>query len=588
MKYSISVPQPSTHYVELELIIDNVEGELLELQLPSWRPGRYELGNFAKNIQHWNAFDADGNKLKHLKVTKDLWHLETKGAKQVIVKYNYYAAQADAGACWADEHMLYINPVHCMLYVPERINEQCEVQLNIPADWKIACGLKSVDHILHADNFHALVDAPFIASPTLLHESYEVNNIPFHIWIQGDCNLEWVRIIKDYKAFTVVQLEMMKTFPAKDYHFLLLILPYRFYHGVEHTNSTVLALGPGYQLMKEELYTDLIGVASHELFHAWNVKTIRPADMYPYHYTSENYSRLGWVYEGFTTYYGDLFLARSGFFSAKNYFNEINLRLQRHMDNYGRFNLSVADSSFDTWLDGYSPGVPNRKTSIYDEGSLIALMLDQFIRKSSAHKHSLDDVMRSLYNDFALKQRGYVEHDVKTLVEYFAGKPADEIFNRFINGNESYENYLQELLDDAGCYISKSKSSLFFEERFGFKINAEGVVLKVSAIAPGSPADKSGLSKDDEVICVNDFKVENNLDDLIRFAIDKQLKIAPLSLGEGQGVRLDVFTQKKKRVLNIQATEETFYNRYKIELIKDATNKQQENFRDWTGINPKS
>ena len=198
-------------------------------------------------------------------------------------------------------------------------------------------------------------------------------------------------------------------------------------------------------------------------------------------------------------------------------------------------------------------------------------MIDLFIRKNSNHKNSLDDVMRSLYDDFALKHHGYTEHDVKTLIEYFATQPADEIFNRYINGTESYENYLQGLLHEVGCYISKAKSPLIYEEQLGFKTIAEGQTLKVNAVAPDSPAAKAGLSKEDELICVNDFKVENNLDDLLRFATGKEIK-------------LEVFTQKKKRLLNIQASDTTFYNRHQVELIKDATIEQQKYFTQWTGI----
>src|SRR5437762_8327636 len=169
--------------------------------------------------------------------------------------------------------------------------------------------------------------------------------------------------------------------------------------------------------MKEEFYVDFIGVVSHELFHVWNVKTIRPAEMTPYDYTKENYSRLGFVYEGVTTYYGDLFLVRSGVYSISQFFAELNVRIQKHFDNYGRFNLSVADSSFDTWLDGYTPGIPNRKTSIYDEGCLIALMTDLLIRRYTQNKKSLDDVMKTLYFDFAKLHHGYAEHDYTKVVE---------------------------------------------------------------------------------------------------------------------------------------------------------------------------
>ncbi|MBL0096926.1 MAG: hypothetical protein IPP46_10850 [Bacteroidetes bacterium] len=289
------------------------------------------------------------------------------------------------------------------------------------------------ENVLHAKDVHELLDSPFFAAKALHHRSYSVNDYVFHIWLYGEARPDWNKILHDFEAFTKVQLEMMHAFPVPEFHFLVLLLPFPFYHGVEHTASTVLALGPGYKLMQKEMYTDLLGVASHELFHVWNVKTLRPKDFVVYDYTRENYSRLGWVYEGFTTYYGDLFLARSGYFNTDEFFSEINQRLQRHFDNYGRYNSSVAESSFDTWLDGYVPGAPARKTSIYDEGCLIALLLDLYIRRSSDGKHALDDLFKQLYHDFAPGGKGYRESDVLRLaISYSDAGVGKILINVFI------------------------------------------------------------------------------------------------------------------------------------------------------------
>ncbi len=572
MHYHISSPQPDSRFIEVVLTIDNINDDSIVLHLPSWRPGRYELGNFAKNIQQWVAFDSQDNHLPFHKTNKDTWHIETKDVSKIIVKYNYYSAQPDAGGCWTDKELLYLNPVHFCFYVDDRLHLPCMLQLNISANWQVATGLLNKgNNLFQAADFHELVDCPVMASPKLQHHSYEVNDINFNVWISGECKPDWERLLKDFKAFTITQMEMMKTFPANEYHFLLLILPFKFYHGVEHTNSTVLALGPGYRLMEEELYNDLIGVASHELFHAWNIKTIRPVQMLPYYYSKENYSSLGWVYEGFTTYYGDLFLARCGSFNLQQYLIELNARLQKHMDNYGRFNLSVAESSFDTWLDGYVAGIPNRKTSIYDEGSLIALMLDLFIRKNSSGKNSLDNVMLALYNDFALQNRGYREQDIQSLVENLGGADAEEIFELYINGRNSYNFLLQELLTDVGCYISSKPSPKSSERYFGFRTFVEGTVTKILQIAPSSPAEMAGLNKDDEVICVNNIKVENNLQDLINYF-------------EGKEITLEVFTQKQKRVLQIQSGNHEYYPGYFLSLINDATDVQKRNFKEWCGL----
>ena len=220
---------------------------------------------------------------------------------------------------------------------------------------------KKEDKILAAENYEQLVDSPLIASPNLKLASYEVNGIPFYIWIQGDCTPDWSRIIQDFTAFTQEQITLFGDFPVQDYHFLNQLLPYKYYHGVEHSNSTVITLGPAELLMSKSLYKDFVGVSLHELFHTWNIKKIRPQEMMPYDYTQENYFRTGYVAEGLTTYYGDYLLARAGVYTADEYFEELNGVLSKHFNDYGHQHYSVADSSFDLWLDGYKPGVPDRK-----------------------------------------------------------------------------------------------------------------------------------------------------------------------------------------------------------------------------------
>jgi predicted metalloprotease with PDZ domain len=317
MKYIISYTEPHHHYIDIEFIVEDVTSTTLQFQLPSWRPGRYELGNFAKNVQKWVAFNQAGQPLKYTKISKDLWEVQTENATAIHIKYNYYAADLNAGSTFLDESVLYMNPVNCCIYVPGRIQEQCLVELQLPADYSIACGLNQ-EHVsdelkristLTAANFHELADSPFIASPSLKHSKIVVDNTDFHLWFQGECMPVWEKINRDFSIFIAEQINTMKSFPAECYHFLFHLLPYRMYHGVEHLNSTVIALGPSYSLMRNDLYIEFLGVSSHELFHAWNIKAIRPIEMQPYDYTKENYSRLGYVCEGITTYYGDFYIA---------------------------------------------------------------------------------------------------------------------------------------------------------------------------------------------------------------------------------------------------------------------------------------
>jgi len=576
MKYIVSYTRPHNHYIDIEFIADVNASETL-VQLPAWRPGRYELGNFAKNIQKWAAFDEKGNALKFKKITKDLWEVQTAGAKTLSVKYNYYAAELNAGSSFLDATQLYMNPVNCCVYIPEKINEKCFLELNIPADYNVACGLSESagQRSFVANNFHELADSPFIASATLQHNKFVCEGVEFNFWFQGECKPEWGKLNNDFIKFCNHQLEMMKTFPVKHYHFLFQILPYKFYHGVEHITSTVIALGPGCSLMKDDLYEHLLGVSSHELFHVWNVKTIRPVEMEPYDYTKENYSKLGYVCEGITTYYGDYLLYRSGVFNELQYFKTFNERLQKHFDNFGRFNLSVADSSFDTWLDGYAPGIPNRKTNIYDEGNLLAFVTDIFIRKHSANKNSLDDVMRYLYNEFALKQKGYSDSDYKGVVEHFANTSFDTIFNNYINGIADYEPLLKDAMDYVGCELVLSPSQKFHENKLGFKLLDTMAVLKISAVYPGSTADVAGLVINDELIAVNHIQLK--ADGTATNALEW------LNYFGKEEILLTVSTAGIVKQIKLKADDKNNY--YKIAQIRKmqaASLEQKANFELWS------
>ncbi len=567
--YRLSAADRISHYVTIEMTIDQIEADDVIFELPAWRPGRYELGNFARNIRRWKAFNQSNEPLSYKKISKDSWKVATEGATSIIIRYDYFCFQPDAGACWVDEDQVYINPVHCFFYVQDRLHESCTIELDLPENYVIAGSLTSKSrHVLQAADFHELYDSPFIASDSLQTQKYSVGETDFHIWFQGTCSPGWTRIINDFRAFTLEQFNMMGSFPFTEYHFLIQALPYKFYHGVEHLKSTVLALGPGTELM-EELYVDFTGVASHELFHTWNIKTIRPVEMHPYDYKKENYSRLGFVYEGVTTYYGDLFLVRSGVYSIEQFFSEINLRIQKHFDNPGRMNLSVADSSFDTWLDGYNPGVPGRKTSIYDEGCLTALMTDLLIRKKTNSKRSLDDVMRVLYEDFGKKNRGYSEHDYLSIVENVAGDSLTDFFLDCVYGTEEYEKLLTDLLSFAGCDLVKRHSPIVTERDFGFRTQDVNNSTLVNFIYPGSPAQLAGLGKDDEIIAVNETKIQNDLQ-------------SHFESYEGGKIVLSVFTPMRRiKDVVLSRGGEEYYSRYAIARKPNAPKESKLFFTSW-------
>ncbi len=454
IKYSLSTELASEHFLNICGSFDTKGIEPISLQLSAWRPGRYELGNFAKNIRCFVCYDQNNKELSFKKTSKDCWQIQpNKDTKNIVFNYQYYANQLDAGACYISEEQVYVNPVHCFMYEVGKIEESIELTLGISDDYLIACQMPNIGKTLYAKDYHHLADSPFIASNSLQHTEFLVQDCKFHFWFQGKHNIDLLRLISETEAYAKAQIAIFNELECKEYHFLYQMLPYPFRHGVEHADSTVIAMGKSNDDTDEEFHNDLLAISSHELFHLWNIKRIRPIEMWPYDYTKENYSTLGYVYEGITTYYGDLMLLRSGVWNWEQYLSSLNSDLLRHYNNPGRFNYSVAESSLDTWLDGYVPGIPARKTSIYIEGLLAALIADILIIKNSNGKYCLDNVMHDLYHDCYAKGKGYSEVVYKLLLEKYAGISFDLYFKEIIWGKNFFEKHLFELLPEIACSL---------------------------------------------------------------------------------------------------------------------------------------
>ena len=551
INYIISYKHPHRHYIDFEIHTSTNGKKKMQFQLAAWRPGRYELGNFSQNIQKWHAYDEHKNALKFYKISKDLWEVDTSKAKKISIIYNFYANKLDAGSCYLDEHQLYLNPVHCMFYIVNRINEDYSIKIKLPNDYKIVSSLKQMNNLLSAKNYDELAESPIICSNNLQYDSYIVNNINFHLYFQGECNINWGKIKNDFSAFTKSQIEHFGSFPVDEYYFLFQITPYRSYHGVEHTKNTVLLLGPGNEIMNKR-YEDLLGVCSHELYHTWNIKAIRPKEMYPYDYTKENYFRTGFVAEGVTTYMGDLMLFNSGVFNWEEFIKTQNQNLERHLMNYGRYNLSVADSGFDNWLDGYKIGAPDRKVSIYPDAALCMLMIDLEILRNSDGKNSLHCVMKELYEDFALKNKGYSEDDFRNICVKFGGLKVAQIFEDHIYGTEDYIPTLKTSLEVIGLELIEKKNPNLSAQYFGFVAIMEDGKFIIKKVEPNSVTDKNGIAPEDEITKINEKKIEGKISDIlknckdeVRFRIKKKFSEETISLAIGNHYKLLEFVKKE-------------------------------------------
>ena len=564
INYNISYQKPHKHLIDFELITSTKNKEKIQFQLSSWRPGRYELADFAQNIINWQAYNEKDEKLSFKKITKDLWEVECKNCNEIKIIYNFYANQLDAGACFLDEYQLYINPVHCMFYITDRMNDEYRLNMNLPNDYTIASSMSQTGNVLNVKGYDLLAESPIICSNSLQHDTYCISGITFNLWFQGKCQPDWEKLKKDFTAFTKSQIHHFGGFPVDEYHYFFQITPYRSYHGVEHTKNTVLLLGPGNEIM-DKRYEDLLGVCSHELYHTWNIKAIRPIEMYPYDYSKENYFRTGSVAEGVTTYMGDLMLHKSGVTSWQEFLKTQNQNLERHLMNYGRFNLSVADSGFDSWLDGYKLGAPNRKVSIYADGALCMLMIDLEIINFSEGENSLNTVMNELYTNFAQKKIGYSEEDFKNICFKYGGENIIKIFDNHVYGTKNYVPTLKNQLQHIGLRLKDKKNPSLSAQFFGFLGLFQDKKITIKKVEPNSEADKKHIAPEDQITKINGKEINKPLNEILK------------------GCEKEVYVTIKKKFTEkeIKLTIGNYFSLKEIDSVKLKNTKQIRNFNFW-------
>lgn len=478
MKYTLTLPNPASQLLVIRLELNCEKGEKVALQLPSWRPGRYEIANYAQFVKNLNVSGPEGQVRCHKK-TKDLWEFQAEVKGVYKINYGYHAAQMDAGGSWVDTGQVYVNFINLAFAIVGRKAESIEVKLELPEDYQLACALpQPIRHLLLAQNFQELVDSPLIASADLQHRSYTVKGSTFHLWISGKIYFDWDTLLIQFEKFTAKQIADFGNFPAQHYHFLIHLLPFAHYHGVEHQHSTVIVIGPDEAIGKKAGMDRLIGVCSHELYHFWNVCRIRPKAIQPYDFSKEAYLFEGMVAEGVTTFMGDFYLLKSGYFRASEYLRSLEKLFERGFENLGWENQSIAESSWDLWLDGYKAGVPDKKVSIYTHGALLTFALDLILLKSGQRMHA---VMKEMWAKFGTSQKGYTLEDFKAIIASFTKNPEEisSFFDRFVFGKENLFPILESLLPSIGLEINLVPKENKLESGFGLKTNRKGQVLKI-------------------------------------------------------------------------------------------------------------
>ncbi|NND93688.1 MAG: M61 family metallopeptidase [Flavobacteriales bacterium] len=510
--YTFSLEDAQQHLININVQFKNLNKGRVDMILPAWRPGRYERANYAENIKDFKA-ESRARKLKFKKTERNTWTIDNCPEGEVNVSYKYFANTINAGSSYIDQDQLYVNPVNCCMHVAGEMSSKVTAELKVPAKYKSSGMLKVTKQKMKAKDLDDWYDSPFVSSASLIQHRFKSNGINFEIAVQGDVPYVKEQIESDFRKFIDVQMKAFKDCPVNRYTFLVQATPHRHYHGVEHEWGTTITLGPSRSLLNGSVYEDLLAVCSHELYHTWNVKYMRPKEMWPYDFTKENYHRAGYIIEGVTTYQGDLKLWQAGVMTDETFLKELKTHLDRHVANYGRMNLSVRESSFDTWIDGYGKSIPDRKVSIYTEGALISMLFDIAIMNKTRAKKSLDTVMTSLYDHCKEKGRGYAESDYLSRIYDIIPAEGKRIFKSYADKAVGYEREVYRALRSAGVKVKRIPIDKL-ASHFGIRTDSNSQP-KIIGVHPQSEANKKGIRVGMQIIGLDGLAVEGDAEDLI-------------------------------------------------------------------------
>jgi predicted metalloprotease with PDZ domain len=563
ISFTVAMSRPHTHLFDVEIAIKRAASGPAEemLVMPVWTPGSYLVREFERNVQDFAATDAARQPLKWEKTNKNTWRVVTNGAREWRATYRVYANELSVRTSELNSEHAFWNNANLLMYLEGFLKSPSTLRVLAPDVWKVATGLPAVPgqrNTFRAENFDILYDSPFEASDfkTIV---FNVKGVPHRIVIDGAGNYDPERMRRDVQKIVETQVELMGgEVPYHDYTFIL-HLRSNAGGGLEHLNSCALgyprfgftirsgdratSAAPNTTDRPEPDYRGFLGLVSHEFFHLWNVKRIRPDALGPFDYTQENYTKVLWVAEGITDYYADLVLRRAGLIGESEFLTATARSIQNMQNTPGRLEQSVEESSFDAWVKYYrqDENSVNSQVSYYDKGALLGLLLDLEIRKRSGGAKSLDDVMRYLYSEFYRKNGNYGPADFQKAVELMAGSSVDEFFSKYVRGKEELD--YNAALEAAGLRLETSAAA-DAKVYLGADVAQEDDRLIVRRVYAGSPAYEQGLNAGDEIVAFDNMRAtrdffnarmaEKKPGDLVNLTIFRfdNLSLLPIRLGD--------------------------------------------------------
>jgi len=546
MNYRIVCANPNAHLFEVSLSIAKPDPAGQIVWLPVWIPGSYLIREFARHIVRIRAEDAQGREVAIAKLDKHRWQIApVNGA--VTVHYEVYAFDLSVRGAYLDQTRAFFNGPSVFLAVAGQEDQLARVEIVEPdfaKDWQLATSMKSHKvnkrgfGVYEAANYDELIDHP-VEIGDFAKVSFKACGVPHEIVIAGRHSADLKRLKRDFKKICEYQIRLFGEPAPFDRYVFMTMAVGDGYGGLEHRASTALIckrddLPLAHETGLKAGYRQYLGLVSHEYFHSWNVKRIKPAAYAPYDLSRENYSRLLWAFEGITSYYDDLTLVCCGLISEQDYLDCLAQTLTQVERGAGRLKQNLEDASFDAWIKYYrqDENSPNALVSYYTKGALVALCLDLTIRRETAGAKSLDDVMRALWQrfgcDFEVAGQGVYEDEWEKIAAEVTGLDLSAFFDLALRSTEplpvadllawvGVESQLraQKGGSDKGGWQEKVEAG----NALGVRTGGEGSLVKLTHVLDGGAAQEAGLSAGDLLLAIDGIRVTSgNLDGLLAAA----------------------------------------------------------------------
>ncbi len=478
--------------------------DTLFVSLPAWSPGSYEIQNYARYVFGFGAKNAAGQALRWDRGDKDTWRIVTGGADRVIAEFNFAADTIDLSIARSVENFAQFLGTNLFLFEEGQLSRSAEVRFRVPTGWQITTALTGpVNGVYRAADYHELADAmTFLGRYSLDSLQADGNWIRVAVWPAADYTPAVARNIRNGIAkMAPVQNRIMGEAPYDVYTVFYNVIhdPIDFGGGLEHSYSQ-------YDILPALAFADPSGtlgdfmypLLSHEFFHLWNVKRIRPAELWPYDYRAEQYTPFLWWSEGVTDYYGDITNLRAGLRSADQFLESA----KSNIDQIEQIPepWSAEDGSEATWIHEVNI---NSSQLYYPKGSLLGFLLDLSIRDATDNAHSLDEVMRALYTRYYRQNKGVTTADLLRELRTAGMPDVDAFYSRYIDGRDSLP--YGPVFAKAGLAFTRQVVTVPF---VGVSSGATpGGELLVQSITPGSSADQAGVEPGDLLVSIGDVKV---------------------------------------------------------------------------------